>query len=179
MTASLTPVTVTVCAVLQFAVVNVRLAGNAVPSAPFELATGTHAGYKHAGVTHRRIAALSGDAAAFIDELRGYGEHRLTLRWHVPQTDLVQRPATPAEAVRLEKLHEHGLAFGYDTTRCVAVGEVALFAFGATLPWQLSLTDTDVSPGYAEKVFSKLIALDFAGSVPARLFTAVLFLRAQ
>jgi len=145
----------------------------------FELATGTHAGYKSAGVTHRRVAALSRDSAAFIDELRGHGEHRLTLRWYVPHTDLVQRPATPAEAARLEKLHEQGLAFGYDATRCIAVGDLALFAFGATLPWQLSLTDTDVSPGYAEKVFSRLIALDFTGSVPARLFTAVLFLRAQ
>ena len=93
--------------------------------------------------------------------------------------DVADLPFAQAEAARLEKLHEQGLAFGYDLTRCIAVGDVALFAFGATLPWQLSLTDTDVSPGYAEKVFSRLIALDFAGSVPARLFTAVLFLRAQ
>ncbi|MCA1825542.1 MAG: alginate lyase family protein [Myxococcales bacterium] len=145
----------------------------------FELATGSHTGYRSVGVTHRRIAALSADAAAFVDELRGRGEHRLTLRWYVPRTDLVQRAATPEEALRLEKLHDAGLAFGYDTSRCVAVGDVALFAFGATLPWQLSVTATDVSPGYGEKVFARLIALDFAGSVPARLFTAVLFLHAQ
>lgn len=145
----------------------------------FELATGTHDGYRQVGVTHRRIAALSREAAAFVDELRGHGEHRITLRWYVPRTDLVQRAATAEEAARLEKLHDAGLAFGYDTTRCVAVGDVALFAFGATLPWRLSLNETDVSPAYGEKISARSIVLDFAGSVPARLFTAVLFLRAR
>jgi len=33
--------------------------------------------------------------------------------------------------------------------------EFALFAFGATLPWTLSVTDTDISPGYAEKTAAK------------------------
>jgi len=89
--------------------------------------------------------------------------------------------ATDAERARLSELHDDGLAFGYDVVRCVAVRfqgeEVALFAFGATLPWTLSVNDTDVSPGYAEKISAKLVQLDLAGSVPARLFTAVLFLR--
>ncbi len=40
-TTSSTPVTVTVCGVLQFAVVNVRLAGETVPSAALPDATGT------------------------------------------------------------------------------------------------------------------------------------------
>ena len=70
-----------------------------------------------------------------------------------------------------------------DAQRCVAVrqdgAEIALFAFGATLPWTLGITETDVSPGYAEKQPAKLISLDLSGAVPARLFTAVLFLRGQ
>jgi len=69
-----------------------------------------------------------------------------------------------------------GLTFGYDALRCVVVGGKALFAFGATLPWKLSISATDVSPGYAEKKPARCIALEMAGAAPARVFTAVLFL---
>ena len=143
----------------------------------FTIATATHAGYERAGVTHRRIAALRKDAAAFVDELRGHGEHRLTLRWFVPHRGLSVRPATAQEIARLEQLHQAGLAFGYDTTRCVAVSDLALFAFGATLPWQVELQETTVSPGYAEDVTATSIVVEATGAAPARLFTAVLFLR--
>ena len=150
---------------------------------PFQLATGEHHGYERVGVVHRRIAALGAREAAFIDEMRGHGQHRLSLRWFIPHTDLVQRPASHDERVRFEALHEAGMTFGYDAKRCVAVRvdgkEVALFAFGATLPWTLSVSDTDTSPGYSEKRSAKLIALELVGSVPARLFTAVLFLHAR
>jgi hypothetical protein len=148
-----------------------------------QLATGEHFGYQRNGVVHRRIAALTARAAAFIDEVRGHGEHHFTSRWFVPHTDLITRPATEAECARLEALHAQGLTFGYDTSRCIAVrsgGEdLALFAFGATLPWTLALSPTDVSPGYAETAPATLIQLDFAGAAPARLFTAVLFLRGK
>jgi hypothetical protein len=148
-----------------------------------QVAVGEHHGYERIGVVHRRIAALGEREAAFVDEVRGHGAHKLSLRWFVPQTDVVQRPATDVERARLLELHDDGLAFGYDAVRCVAVrfkGEdVALFAFGATLPWKLSVIDTDTSPGYAEKISAKLVQLDLAGNVPARLFTAVLFLRAR
>jgi hypothetical protein len=63
--------------------------------------------------------------------------------------------------------------------RDAAGEEAALFAFGATLPWKLSITPTDVSPGYAEKISARLISLELAGPVPARLFTAVLLLRGR
>jgi hypothetical protein len=143
----------------------------------FECATGVHEGFE--GVTHRRFAALTHGAAAFVDELCGRNEHRLTLRWYVPRTDLVQRAAAPEEVARLGRLHDQGLTFGCDTARCVAAGDAALFAFGATLPWRLSVVETDVSPGYGEKISARLIALEFAGPLPARLFTTVLFLRAH
>ena len=150
---------------------------------PFQVATGEHRGYQRIGVVHRRSAALGAHEAAFIDEVRGHGQHRLSLRWFIPQTDLVQRPANHDERARFEALHEAGLTFGYDAKRCVAVRaggrEVALFAFGATLPWTLSVSDTDISPGYSEKLSAKLVALEVVGSVPARLFTAVLFLHAR
>ena len=150
---------------------------------PFQVAIGEHHGYRRIGVVHRRIAALGAREAAFIDEVRGHGEHRLSLRWIIPHPDLVQRPAGHDERVRFEALHDSGLAFGYDAKRCIAVRvngeEVALFAFGATLPWSLSVTDTDTSPGYAEKISAKLVALELVGSVPARVFTAVLFLHAR
>jgi hypothetical protein len=147
-----------------------------------ELATGEHHGYQKAGVLHRRVGALHGEAraAAIVDELYGSGSHALTLRWHVPHTDLVLRPADAAEGARLEKLHDAGLSFGYDLRRCVAVRrqgkEVALFAFGATLPWKLSILESDTSPGYAELRPARTILLDLSGEVPARLFTAVLIL---
>ena len=149
----------------------------------FQVATGEHQGYQRVGVVHRRTAALGAREAAFIDEVQGHGEHRLTLRWFIPHTDLIQRPASHDERARFEGLHQAGLTFGYDPKRCLAVRvageEVALFAFGATLPWTLSVSDSDVSPGYAEKIAAKRVALELLGSVPARVFTAVLFLHAR
>jgi hypothetical protein len=142
------------------------------------VATGEHHGYQKYGVLHRRIAALLPDAAAFTDELLGTGEHSFDVRWIVPHTGVSERPAAPAERERLAALSEHG---HYDLRRCVEVRDaagkaIALFAFGATLPWQLSVAETDISPGYAEKAPARLIALQLVGAVPARIFTAALVL---
>jgi hypothetical protein len=143
----------------------------------FQIAAGEHRGYERAGVLHRRTSALRADCAAFIDELRGNGEHLYQARWFVPHEDVVQRPATDEEKARLQELHGAGLTFGYDLQRCVAVAGRALFAFGATLPWNLAVSATDISPGYAEKRPARCIAVQLRGSAPVRLFTAVLFLR--
>ena len=142
------------------------------------VAIAEHHGYQKLGVRHRRIACLRSDAAAFTDELYGSGEHSLDVRWIVPHTDVVERAATPAERTRLLALSEHG---HYEGNRCVAVRdangkELALFAFGATLPWQLSVAETDISPGYAEKAPARLVALKLRGALPARIFTATLML---
>ncbi len=143
----------------------------------FQIATGEHRGYRRAGILHRRVCALRDDCAAFVDELRGHGEHLFQARWLVPHEDVVQRPATDEEKKRLEELHGAGLTFGYDAQRCAVVAGRALLAFGATLPWKLRVTPTDVSPGYAERLPARCISLELAGTAPARLFTAVLFLR--
>jgi len=143
----------------------------------FELAAGEHRGYERSGIVHRRVAALREDCAAFVDELRGRGEHLFQSRWYVPQESVVQRRATAEEKELLARLERSGLSFGYDLERCVEVAGKALFAFGATLPWDLSLLSSDVSPGYAEKKPARCIRIDAAGTAPARLFTAVLFLR--
>ncbi len=97
----------------------------------------------------------------------------------MPHTGLTTRAATPEEIARLEQLHDAGLAVGYATSRCVAVGDFALFAFGATLPWELKLQETTVSPGYAEDARATAIVVDATGAAPVRLFTAVLILRAH
>ena len=143
----------------------------------FDLAAGEHRGYERSGIVHRRVAALREDCAAFVDELRGRGEHLFQSRWYVPQESVVQRRATAEEKDLLTRLERSGLSFGYDLERCVEVAGKALFAFGATLPWDLSLLSSDVSPGYAEKKPARCIRIDAAGAAPARLFTAVLFLR--
>jgi len=144
----------------------------------FQIAVGEHGGYQRAGVVHRRICALRDDCAAFVDELRGHGEHVFDVRWFTPHEDVLQRAATDEEKKRLEELHGAGLTFGYDAQRCVEVGGRALLAFGGTLPWRVRLAPTDVSPGYAELRPARCISLKMAGSAPARVFTAVLFLRA-
>jgi len=144
----------------------------------FQVAVGEHGGYQRAGVVHRRICALRDDCAAFVDELRGHGEHVFDVRWFTPHEDVLQRAATDEEKKRLEELHGAGLTFGYDAQRCVEVGGRALLAFGGTLPWRVRLAPTDVSPGYAELRPARCISLKMAGSAPARVFTAVLFLRA-
>jgi hypothetical protein len=145
--------------------------------AGFEIAAGEHRGYERDGIVHRRIAALGEGCATFADELRGSGEHLFQARWFVPHEDVVERAATPEEAGRLEALHQAGFSFGYDLRRCVVAGGRALFAFGATLPWTLRVTKADVSPGYAERKAARCVAVELAGDAPARLFTAVLFLR--
>jgi hypothetical protein len=145
--------------------------------AGFEHAIGEHRGYERAGLVHRRTAALRHDCAAIGDELYGSGDHLFEARFFVPHECAVQRPATAAERARLEELHDCGFAFGYDLSRCVEVGGRVLFAFGATLPWTLSIEQTDVSPGYAEKKPARCLALRLRGAAPLRLFTAVLFLR--
>ena len=144
-----------------------------------EIAVGEHHGYQRLGVLHRRVAALKRDAAAITDELLGEGEHVLDVRFIVPHTNVIQRAATKDEQRRLEELHDEGHGYGYDLSRCVAVRdargkELALFAFGATLLWQLLVTETDTSPGYAERAPARLIALKLSGAVPVRIFTAVL-----
>lgn len=140
--------------------------------AGFEVAIGEHRGYP--GLLHRRAAALRAREAAFVDELRGGGEHLVELRWFVPHVGLVKRAATAEERERLEELHQAGLSFGYDPRRCVELPGVALFVFGATLPWSLAVRPTDVSPGYGEKRPAHCIAVTARGEAPARLFTAVL-----
>ena len=55
----------------------------------------------------------------------------------------------------------------------------ALFAFAATLPFHLSVEDSDVSPGYAERTPARTIALRLAGKVPASIWTAVLVLAGE
>jgi hypothetical protein len=146
----------------------------------FETAIGEHVGYARIGVeVHRRKVALRQDAAVLTDELSGSGEHAFVSRLYVPHTQLSLRPATAEEAARLDELHELGFAFGFDPRRCVAVrdsagAEVGLFAFGATLPWNVALELTDVSPGYDEKWPATRIKLELFGTAPARIFTAVL-----
>jgi hypothetical protein len=62
----------------------------------------------------------------------------------------------------------------------VTAGEkpIALFAFAATLDFELSVEDTDVSPGYGERAPARLLSLRVAGEVPVRIWTAVLMLPA-
>ena len=148
-----------------------------------EMASGEHVGYQRLprGVVHRRLAALGEGAAAFQDELFGDGVHLLEARWIVPHTEVSARAATPEELRRLRAAMPTGFApEGLDPTRCVEVRvdgkPFALFAFAATLGFELSVDETDVSPGYAERVPARAIALRCAGQVPARIWTAVLVL---
>ena len=146
----------------------------------YETAEGEHVGYARSGIEiHRRKVALKKDAAVLADEIIGSGEHAFVSRLYIPHTQVSSRPATLAEAARLEELHQAGFAFGFDLRRCVLVrdssgSEIALLAFGATLPWTLSLDPTDVSPGYLEKRPATRVKLELFGNAPARIFTAAL-----
>ena len=147
------------------------------------MASGEHFGYTRLrqGVVHRRLATLSERFAAFQDELLGAGAHVLESRWFVPHTDVVQRAAAPGEALRLRAEAPAGFApDGFDMSRCVEVRvdgkPFALFAFAAMSPFELSVSETDVSPGYAERTEAREVLLRCAGEVPARIWTAVLVL---
>jgi hypothetical protein len=148
-----------------------------------EMASGEHLGYQRlpAGVVHRRLAALAEGLAAFQDELFGDGAHVLAARWYVPHTDLSMRAATPDETARIRAQAPAGFApEGFDASRCVEVRvdgkPFALFAFAASLRFELSVDETDVSPGYAERIPARVITLRCQGEMPARIWTAVLVL---
>jgi len=133
----------------------------------FEIAAGEHRGYERAGVFHRRIAALRGDCAAFIDELRGHGDARLHARWFVPHQEVVRRPATEEEKARLQELHGAGLTFGYDVQRCLEVGGRALFAFGGTLPWNWTSKRPTCRPGMPRRGLRDASQSELAGRARA------------
>ena len=154
----------------------------------WEMASGEHVGYQRLvhGVVHRRVAALDGRRrmAVLQDELVGSGKHVVDVRFHVPHVNVNVRPATSAEMARLRELPEQGYApDGFDATRAVEVvvngAPFALFAFAASLPFHLSVEDSDVSPGYAERTPARTIALRLAGKVPASIWTAVLVLAGE
>lgn len=149
------------------------------------LAVGEHRGYERLveGVVHRRAAALLAEERAFaiVDELRGAGDHVFEQRWFVPHTEVAQRPAGAAERARLTELRGRGFApDGFDLERCVEVRAkgrpAALFCFGASLPFEVSLEATDVSPGYGELSPARQITLRAAGEVPCELTCAILVL---
>jgi len=148
-----------------------------------QMASGEHVGYQRLpqGVVHRRLAALGDGFAAFQDDVFGDGSHLLEARWYVPHVDVVQRAATPDELRRLATESPEGFApEGYDGARCVEVRvggkPFALFAFASSLDFELSVDETDVSPGYAERAPARVMTLRCAGEVPARIWTAVLVL---
>jgi len=154
-------------------------------SGGWEMASGEHVGYQKLahGVVHRRLAALNGRrrTAVLQDDLAGTGRHVVEVRFHVPHVGVNVRPATGAETERLRELAEQGYApDGFDATRAVEVAvdgsPFAIFAFGASLPFHLSVEESDVSPGYAEKRPARTISLRLAGKMPASIWTAVLVL---
>ena len=150
-----------------------------------QLAVGEHRGYERLvpGVLHRRAAALLPRERAFaiVDELRGSGDHVFAQRWFVPHTQVEERPAAPEELARLEELRLRGFARDrYAPERCIEISAggrpVALFCFGGSLPFELSLEATDVSPGYGELLPARQITLRAAGEVPCALSCAILVL---
>jgi hypothetical protein len=147
------------------------------------MASGEHLGYRRLpqGVVHRRLAALGEGFAAFQDELFGDGAHVLEARWFVPHTGVSERVAAPDEVRRIQAQTPAGFApEGFDASPCVEVRvdgkPFALFAFAASLRFELSVDETDVSPGYAERTPARVLTLRCAGEVPARIWSAVLVL---
>ena len=113
--------------------------------------------------------------------MRGSGDHVFAQRWFVPHTQVEERPAAPEELARLEELRLRGFARDrYAPERCIEVSAggrpVALFCFGGSLPFELSLEATDVSPGYGELLPARQITLRAAGEVPCALSCAILVL---
>ncbi len=150
-----------------------------------EVARGEHHGYARvgAGVTHRRSAALwrAARGAAFVDELLGQGDHVFDSRWYVPNPEVRLREAGGAERARLEQLQAcRAVPLPLDARRCIEVAvegkAIALFAFGGSLEYELSIEETDVSPGYGELKPARCLHVRAAGRAPATLCCAVLFL---
>ncbi|MFL5440579.1 MAG: alginate lyase family protein [Myxococcales bacterium] len=157
-------------------------------SGGWEMASGEHAGYQRLanGVVHRRLAALSGERrmAVVQDDLFGTGRHVIELRYHVPHTDVNVRAVTAGEMDRLQKLPEHGFApDGFDAMHAVEVGvggaPFALFAFATPVPFQVSVDDSDVSPGYAERAPARTITVRLSGRMPVKVWTAILVLAGE
>ena len=108
----------------------------------------------------------------------------MELRYHVPHTDVNVRAVTPGEMDRLRQLPEHGFApDGFDATKAVEVGvggaPFALFAFAAPVPFQVSVDDSDVSPGYAERAPARTITVRLSGRMPVKVWTAIVVLAGE
>jgi hypothetical protein len=102
-------------------------------------------------------------------------------RWIVPHTEVSARAIAPEEACRIHAAAPAGFApDGFDASRAVEVRvdgkPFALFAFAATSTFELSVDETDVSPGYAERAPAQVVVVRCAGEVPLRMWTAVLVL---
>jgi hypothetical protein len=148
-----------------------------------EMASGEHFGYQRLaqGVVHRRLAALGERFAAFQDDVFGDGAHVIDARWIIPHSEVAAREVASGELRRVQAEAPAGFApDGFDVSRGVEVRvdgkPFALFAFAATSTFELSVDETDVSPGYAERAPARVVTLRCAGDVPIRIWTAVLVL---
>ncbi|GAC1599287.1 MAG: hypothetical protein NVS4B10_10440 [Myxococcales bacterium] len=150
-----------------------------------QLAAGEHRGYERLaqGILHRRSAILVGEERLFgiSDELRGAGAHVFEQRWFVPHEGVRPRAASAEERARLSAVAPRlSSQEPLDPERCFEVvvegRPAALFAFGASLPFELTLEVADTSPGYGELAPARLITLRCAGEAPVALSCAILVL---
>jgi hypothetical protein len=157
-------------------------------SGGWEIASGEHVGYQRLvnGVVHRRLVALSGAQrmAMVQDHLFGTGRHVVELRYHVPHRDVNVRAVAADEMALLRQFPEHGFApEGFDLTQAacvdVASSPFALFAFAASVPFRLSVEDSDVSPGYAERAAARTVTLRLSGRMPVKIWTGIVVLAAE
>jgi hypothetical protein len=142
-------------------------------------AEGAHSGYLRTppGVRHRRRATLmdAADAALILDDLEGGGHHRITSRFHLPDTHARFRIPRADELRRLETLGRCFWRVDQALELGPAESPTALWVIAGPAGLEVALEPSHVSPGYDQQHPSLCIEAEWRGALPLRLVTAFLF----
>ncbi len=137
---------------------------------------GEHDGYRRLGVKHRRmVQCVTEDAWVIVDDLLGWGEHELQLRWLLPDLPFEVIADSPFCAVlSAEKARFHWNIFSSSP------GSAALIRGGKILAGNIEDTNTDEqllgweSPTYGELCPAISILYRIEAPLPVRIITVIL-----
>lgn len=124
------------------------------------------------GCVHRREIAVPEQVAAvcITDTLVGDGGHLIEVQWPLTTRAVEIRPPLRNELRLIEKLEALSVGEGrFDTSQLVVIGggaDVVLLAFASQQPFELELTESTWSPGYAERVPGRTVRARFRAQLP-------------
>ena len=135
---------------------------------------GEHNGYRHLGVTHRRmVRCITEDAWVVVDDLQGTGEHALRLHWLLPDFPFEISGDFPVCGV----LSAEEACWRWNIFSN-APGAAAVIRGGKNLAGTLAVRDQELlgweSPTYGELCPAISLLYDVHAPLPVRIVTVIL-----